>query len=256
MPPIESISGIWRFTRPPGYHIHTHSLPDHLLQLVLKGSYAIRTNNRQYRVNAGDLIYFYAYEDIQWLSNRQEVSFYSVGFRSVNFKPIPFDRRVFLSTNRIKKAFDRPYRASTIHRDSIDFSLKTHAALLDILSDMQTRFKLGEYPKSKLQIWWQLEKHIRREHHFRASLEELAEWSTISRTSLVRLCRQATGTSPMKRIRQIRLEEAKGLLLCSALNITEIARYLCYSRMHEFSREFSAYYGISPSRLRKLGTSE
>ena len=71
-----------------------------------------------------------------------------------------------------------------------------------------------------------------------------------SRSSIVRLCRQATGMSPMKRIQQIRMEEAKGLLLSSSLNITEIAQYLGYIRMHEFSREFTLYFGTSPKQFR------
>jgi AraC-like DNA-binding protein len=250
-PPIESISGIWRFVCPPGFRTHTYSLPDHLLQLVLSGSYVIQINKCQYTVQAGDLIYYYANEDVQWLSNEQEVIFYSVGFRSIMFRPIPIDKRVFHSTATTRNAFEQLYEASNLPRNSDEFALGTHAALLKILYEIQHTRQPTETIDLRTRSWWELENRIRSEHRFRPRLDELAELCYSSRASIVRLCRQATGMSPMKRIRQIRMEEAKGLLIFSPMNITEIARYLGYGRVHEFSREFAAYYGSPPSQHRK-----
>ena len=249
--PIESISGVWRFARPAGHRIHTRSLPDHLLQLVLSGSYAIRINNRQYQVRAGDIIYYYANEDVQWLGNEQEVTFYSVGFRSMVFRPIPISKRVFSSTETIKNAFTQLYEASNLPRNSTEFSFGTYAALLKVLYEIQRTLQPAELINDRTQSWWELEKRIRSENRFRLKLDELAGRCYTSRATLVRLCRQATGTSPVKRIRQIRMEEAKALLAFSPMNITEIARHLGYGRVHEFSREFSGYYGSPPSQYRK-----
>jgi AraC-like DNA-binding protein len=54
----------------------------------------------------------------------------------------------------------------------------------------------------------------------------------------------------MRRIQTVRMEEARGLLLFSTLNVTQVAEYLGYPRLHEFSREFSQYFGAPPSRVR------
>jgi AraC-like DNA-binding protein len=249
--PIESISGVWRFVRPAGHRVHTHSLPDHLLQLVLQGSYAIRINNRHYEVKAGDVIYFYANEDVQWLGNPEEVTFYSVGFRSLVFRPLAIDQRIFASTPTLRKAFEQLYSASRLPRHSEGFAMGTYSALLTILLEIQHTQQPTESVNARTQSWWELEKRIRGQGRFRPGLDELAQLCFTSRATVVRLCRQATGLSPMQRIRQIRMEEAKGLLSYSPMNITEIARYLGYDRIHEFSREFTAYYGTSPRQFRK-----
>jgi AraC-like DNA-binding protein len=47
------------------------------------------------------------------------------------------------------------------------------------------------------------------------------------------------------------MAEARGLLSYSTLNVTQTAAYLGYSRMHEFSREFSGYFGHTPQSLIK-----
>ena len=253
--PVESISGIWKFTRPPGHRLHTASLPGHLLQLVLKGSYAIRTNNREYTVKRGDLIYFYASEDVEWLGNEDTVVFYSVGFRSTVFTPLPLNQRVFPSNEKIRTAFEALYESTTLSKESPLRELKMFAELHNILSEI-VKLNLSVGSKtSPSEIWWDVERSIRKQHIFRPSLDQLAQLCGYSRASTVRLCRKATSQSPVRRIRTIRMEEAKALLGFSSLNITEISKYLCYDRIHEFSREFSAYFGMSPRAFRQLNHS-
>jgi AraC-like DNA-binding protein len=252
---VESISGIWKFTIEPGHHIHTASLPGHLLQLVLEGSYAIRTNNREYTVKQGDLIYFYASEDVEWLGNEEKVVFYSVGFRSTAFTPLPLDRRVFPSNRKIRTAFATLYDSKTLGKEDAFKELMMFGALHNVLSEV---VKLDVFAESKTaanNAWWDVERSIRKQHMFRPSLDQLAELCQYSRASTVRLCRKATGQSPVKRIQTIRMEEAKALLGFSSLNITEVSKYLCYDRVHEFSREFSAYFDMSPRAFREMNRS-
>ena len=250
--PVESISGIWKFTRPPGHRLHTASLPGHLLQLVLAGSYAIRTNNREYTVRQGDLIYFYASEDVEWLGNQETVVFYSVGFRSASFTPLPLNRRVFPSNKKIRTAFTELYESTTHAKESRRREFDMFGALHNVLSEIVKLDFIAGSKTSPSGIWWDVERSIRKQHMFRPSLDQLAELSGYSRASTVRLCRKATSQSPVKRIQTIRMEEAKALLGFSSLNITEISKYLCYDRIHEFSREFSNYFGMSPRAFREM----
>ena len=94
--PIESLFDIWRFVRPPEHRFHDYMPHHHVLQLILSGSYALRINKREYKVKTGDLIYYFANEDVQWLGNEQEVVFYSISFRSTAFRPIPIEKGSFL----------------------------------------------------------------------------------------------------------------------------------------------------------------
>ncbi len=247
--PVESVSGVWKFRREAGHRTRINSLSEHLLQLVLKGCYAVRTNNREYVVSEGDVIYFYAEEDVEWLGNEVAVEFYSVGFRSIDFKPLPLNLRVFQSNNSIRRSFEKHCAASIKHTAGTGKSLSIHLALLEILTEIAKKHEYSGSYNDPADAWWNVERAIRQQHIFRSTLDEVAELARCSRASAVRLCRRATGVSPMKRLQAIRMEEARSLICFSSLNVTEIAYYLGYGRMHEFSREFKRYFGVSPSRM-------
>lgn len=91
---------------------------------------------------------------------------------------------------------------------------------------------------------------MRRARQFRTPLAELAEIGSNSPATVVRSCRRATGQSPLRRQRSLRLEEACGLLRHSTLSISEIARHLGYPRIHEFSRDFRRQTNATPRQWR------
>jgi AraC family transcriptional regulator len=70
---------------------------------------------------------------------------------------------------------------------------------------------------------------------------------------MIRACRLAVGVSPMKRVKEIRLSYARGLVLYSQLPMTEIAMRVGYSRVQELSRDYHRRYGLTPSEDRQSG---
>jgi transcriptional regulator GlxA family with amidase domain len=50
----------------------------------------------------------------------------------------------------------------------------------------------------------------------------------------------------MKRVKQIRLSMAWGLVMFSDLKMTDIAQRVGYGRLHEFSRDYRRQFGRSP----------
>ena len=80
-------------------------------------------------------------------------------------------------------------------------------------------------------------------------MDDLANLTKSSRATVVRLCRAATGMSPVQRLRELRMDEARGLLLYSQRSVTQVARYLGFPEIHGFSREFSRHFGFPPSAL-------
>lgn len=255
-PPVEGISGVWRFSREPGGYHRARSLPGHLLHLVLEGSYVLRTNGREYTVRPHDVIYYHETEEVEWLGNEKRVSFYSVGFIAPGLEPLPLERRVFRSDAGLRESFARLYAASLRPRD-LRRALGLHGELLEILAaiDWWRREAPAEQP-SGAAAWWELENRLRERRMFRASLDELARESHRSRASVVRACRAATGESPMKRLREVRMAEARGLLGFSTLNVSQVAEYLGYPRVHEFSREFRRESGEPPSAVRRSKKAE
>jgi len=246
--PVEFVCGIWKFVHEAGGGSRCRSLPGHLLHLVLEGHYQLRTNKREYAIRPGDVIYYHETEDVEWLGNQERVTFLSVGFSASKLPPLPLDMRVFPSDGVIRKNFHAFYEASLLS-DRTERNFKVFSALLAVLGHIQEKkHAFSSASEEENSSWWRLEDRLRRERRFRPMLEELAEMAHCSKAGIVRNCRRATGQSPMSRIRQLRMEEAKGLLRFSTLNITQIAEYLGYPRVNEFSRDYSNYFKHPPSR--------
>jgi AraC-like DNA-binding protein len=250
--PVEYVSGVWKFVRAPRKDIKAKSTPDHLLHLVVSGSYTLKTNNRIYEIKPGNIIYYYASEDVEWLESKESVVFYSVAFKSEVFKPLTFENRVIKAAKSTVSAFEKLYEYSLCQNEYAK-TLGIYSSLLGILADIQMITSSTDNENLKddgADIWNNIEHKIRIGKKFRPQLDELCEMSRKSRPTLIRICKKSTGESPMRRIRNIRMAEANGLLQFSTLNITQISEHLGYPRIHEFSREFKKYFGVSPTRIR------
>lgn len=73
----------------------------------------------------------------------------------------------------------------------------------------------------------------------------------LSRSQLHRKLKAITGKSTSLIIRGIRMDEARKLLLHSALTVSEIAYEVGFSSPNYFSTVFSDFYGISPTEMRQ-----
>lgn len=81
-----------------------------------------------------------------------------------------------------------------------------------------------------------------------AGVESLAEAAGMSPASLHRHFKAVTGLSPLQYQKRKRLLRAKSLLTFGRLGVGEAARAVGYASATQFSRDFSAYFGIPPSR--------
>lgn len=247
--PVEAVTGIWKFTRPPSGPRRARSLPGHLLHCVESGSYRLRTNGREYGIQPGDIIHYYESEEVEWLGSEETVVFYSVGFLAPSIPAPPFEHRVFPATAETQASFANLHAAS-IDTHRLRRDLGVHSELLTILRFVTSRWSTSTTPpRGEADRWWNVEADIRRRRRYRQTLDEIADHFNVSKPTIVRWCRKATGLSPSRRVRVIRMEEAKGLLTHSTLNVTGVADYLGYPRMHEFSREFKRHFGFPPTSL-------
>lgn len=240
--------GVWEFKRPPFFKYLCYSLSGHLLHLVTKGSYVVKINGTAYQVNEGDIIYYYESEEVETIGGKNEVVFYSVSYQASGLLPLPIEKRVFSSSKKLRKIFSRLYRGfSSDSATSKKFI--AYSALLDIMNRIGATFLDYGNNAEKKELWWAVESRVRRDKNFRPSLDELLRIAGYSRSTLIRSCKKTTGDTPINRIQKIRMEEAKSLLSFANLNVTQVAEHLGYIRIHEFSREFSKYFGEPPSRL-------
>ncbi len=249
--PVESITGVWQFKRPPFFKYLCYSLPGHLLHLVTKGFYTVKISGRKYDVKAGDVIYYYESEEVETIGGDAEVTFYSVGFRAPKLLPLPLTMRVFHADKNLQRLFYDLHEGFSSENIKIR-SFKVYSCVLDILNNIEGLYSANQNEvKEKEELWWAVERRIRRTKIFRSTLDDLSKIAGYSRATVIRSCRKVTGDTPLQRIRRIRMEEARGLLSFAHLNVSQVAEYLGYPRVHEFSREFSKFYGEPPSALLK-----
>ena len=83
--PIQSnfIDQIFLFKRidiKPNHFTRTHSLPSHLLHLLIEGEYSLTIQGRLYEPKKNEMIYYDQMEEVVWLKNEKPVSFYTLAF--------------------------------------------------------------------------------------------------------------------------------------------------------------------------------
>lgn len=207
-------------------------------------------SGQEFDVAGGDLIAYYESEAFTVIDKSERCVFYSAAFLAPEMPPIlPMESRIIRATLQIHRNFKALYEAS-ISSDTIIRKLKMYSALCELLVSIETASGNSETLTQSGGQWWHVEEYIRRHRLFKATLDQLAEIGNCSRTQIVRLCRKVTDMSPMQRLKLLRMEEARMLRLYSNMGVSQIAAYLGYTRVHEFSREFSRHFKIPPSKMR------
>ncbi|MFK4302958.1 AraC-like DNA-binding protein [Paenibacillus sp. RC254] len=85
-------------------------------------------------------------------------------------------------------------------------------------------------------------------HHYDKSLrvEELAELASMSVSSFHRNFKEVTAMSPLQFQKQLRLQEARRLLLSESADAADVAFRVGYESASQFSREYSRMFGSPP----------
>lgn len=86
------------------------------------------------------------------------------------------------------------------------------------------------------------------------TLDEMAGLVHLSRSALTERFRRATGHSPMRMLREVRMHRARTLLAAERLSVTRVAFEVGYGSVAAFSRAFAADHGVSPLAWRAGST--
>jgi AraC-like DNA-binding protein len=79
------------------------------------------------------------------------------------------------------------------------------------------------------------------------SVEEVARHVAMSPSHFAHRFRAVARTSPMRYLKQLRLQEARALLLGDGLRVSEAASRVGYESASHFTRDFKSYYGVAPA---------
>ena len=102
--------------------------------------------------------------------------------------------------------------------------------------------------------------HIIKNYDRSFKIEELAEIANMSAASLHRHFKEVTAMSPIQFQKQLRLQEARRMLLADSTDIADVAFQVGYESQSQFSREYSRMFGCPPrddiNRMREKSAKE
>jgi AraC-like DNA-binding protein len=88
--------------------------------------------------------------------------------------------------------------------------------------------------------------HILNNYEKSFKIEELADIANMSVSSLHRHFKEVTAMSPIQFQKQLRLQEARNLLLSVSADAADVAFRVGYESPSQFSREYSRMFGLPP----------
>jgi len=246
--PIDRLFGVWQLSLTPGYFSPGTSRTGFLMHLIIEGGYKQWVDGKQHKAGVGDLVIFANGENIQAKIGQEGAAFYSVWFSAPSISSF-FDKVTILkSTDAILNKFKILHTLS-FEKNPVYRNLELFSKLLDLLAEIGRTWDLPFYREQNDSFKSKIEYFIKFNGIYRPSLKQLCEVCSCSIATIIRACRKETGMTPGKYIQKIRMLEAYSLLRLGELNVTQIAEILQYPGIHEFSREFSVYFGFPPSKV-------
>jgi AraC-like DNA-binding protein len=96
---------------------------------------------------------------------------------------------------------------------------------------------------------------LKRDYATRHSMEDLARLAGMSVSSFHAHFKKVTTLSPLQYQKQLRLHEARRLLLSSATSASDAGFRVGYESASQFSREYARYFGLPPlSDIKRTGS--
>jgi AraC-like DNA-binding protein len=231
------------------------SLPGHSLNIILAGEVEVETGGRVLHLGPGMGAWYYENEQVRGTVLKVPLTFYVVNFIAPRFPPPPFESRTWAVTPRTYELLESLLEAW----DNTDWPaairhLQTMLRVMQLMVELLPSSGQHYCMERVTQLWWELEAKLCDDLSQPVDMPALQAICRRSRRSIMQACRLAVGTSPRRRIDELRLSYARGLVLHSRLSMTEIALRVGYCRVQEFSREYHRRYGITPVRDRRMGT--
>jgi AraC-like DNA-binding protein len=261
MPLVHRVLDVRRWERrDPRFHYEALSRHGHVVQCTLRGRCRHTSGGRRYDLTRGSVVWLDDSEAHACEVTQAPWVFCSIHFLAPSLPALPTSQSVRNAGPAVVRKFNQLLTvwhntAAGAHLRALRVQALVASLLADILA---TTIYLPHETDETTRLWWELETRIRHALNQRISLSTLESWSHCHRAVLAKICHQATGTSPMKRVKFLRLSHAAGLLGSSNLMVKEIAHAVGYSRGHEFSRDYHKVFGLSPrasraQHLRQVG---
>jgi AraC-like DNA-binding protein len=248
---IQRVALVDRITRPERDRFQSSSLPGHLLHLVVEGRVRQSSGGRNQFLSPGVAVWYFEDEAIRGEILQAPWTFYTVNFEAPTLAPPPEHRRILPVKLSLAARFEELYETWRNDRQSeMARHIRTHVLLLSLLYDLLPVARTKHRLDAPTKPWWAIEAKLRGKLDQPIDLPFLQSLSGLSQRTIVETCELATRTTPMRRVKELRLSYARGLVQHSDLTISEIAYRTGYSRVQELSRDYHERFKLTPREER------
>ena len=222
------------------------SLPGHLLHFVCEGRVQQTAGGRIQRLGPGDVVWYFEDESVHGEIMQAPWRFITISFEAPTLAPPPEHQRVQHATDEMAARFREVHEVwNDLKQPHISRHIRTHILMLELLLKLVPPGQSHRLD-APTQPWWSVETQLRGMLERPIDMSVLERISGFSRRKIAEACELATGCSPLKRVKQIRLTYARGLVQHSELTISEIAYRVGYSRVQELSRDYHSFFKSTP----------
>jgi len=253
-PVIQNVNLVDRLTRSERLPFRAVSGPGHTIHVVTSGRVEQKFCGMEQAFGPKTTVWYYENESGQGRILEAPWTFYTCNFTAPTLMPPPAQDRVRPASEEVVRRAESLFLAWRDTNGSPTVRhLRVHALLLEILLELLPESPQPLRVDSPTRLWWDIEAKLRADLSQPISMAILQKLGRRSQQRIVQACRLAVGVGPMKRIKQVRLSYARGLVQCSQLSMSEIAYRIGYGRVQEFSRDFRRHVGVTPTEDRQRG---
>jgi len=250
---IERVLYVQRMERSEGFTYEGYACPGHRLNVTERGRVRVECSGQTYRLGRGEALWYYELEQARLAVLEAPWVFYTITFVAPSLPPpnaihrqIRLPRIELLGQFKLLLEQWRDTFVSPIVR-----TLRVQGTLSSILSELVTPSQQDIHFDKETSAWWQVEAELRKDLRRTIDMQLMCQIARCSPATITRSCRRAVGVSPLRRLKQIRLAMAHGLVILSNLTISEIADRVGYARVHELSRDYHKHFGLTPTENRQ-----
>ncbi len=258
LPPVQGIHLVDEIVRDEAVKFRSTSTPFHLLHITLSGEVKQWAEGRPEQFGPGDVIWYHNAEAVEGEILAAPWRFITISFDAASIAPPPDDQRVWgCAPSTIPLAFRLLEQWRDPGGSELERALVCTALLSELILEFVPQIDLTTtkpaYPMNAHARWWETEKQLRYRMEDPLDLAAIAQLAGMSERTLNRACKAASGMSPVRRFRELKMLFARGVLQHTDLSVTEIAFRVGYERVQEFSRDFKKWFGQTPREARVAG---
>lgn len=229
-------------TPKPDWHMPPHSHTVHELIVVLGGRMSLEMDDQSLHAAAGDILLYRAgHVHKETSSRRDPVGTFFLVFKATVATLAGIPVRLRDTDGRVRQMAAWLMRD---HRSGVAPERQT-PLMEAVLSEVK---RLGCSP---VDPWLaDLRQHMQQHLAQRLYLADLARHCRMSKFALVRKYRRLGGTTPMRELQHMRLNQARTLMLTTGLPVKAIAPAVGLGDEYQLSKLFRRHFHLSPREMR------